>query len=123
CNREQVEAAQLGVELVHERLECLRSKSGASARAARPAATSKPGDPGCAEIVQTDHVEAPMSSARFGSLLVALDDLGRSELGSLGVLAGVAARAPLPQEIPALVERYPQLLQPQPVGVGCLTRR
>jgi len=64
-----------------------------------------------------------MSSARFGSLLVALDDLGRSELGSLGVLAGVAARAPLPQEIPALVERYAQLLQPQPVGVGCLTRR
>ena len=50
-------------------------------------------------------------------LLVALDDLGRPELGALGALAGLSARAPLPQEIPALVERHAQRLQPLPVGV------
>ena len=56
-------------------------------------------------------------------LLVTLDDLGRPELGALGALAGLSARAPLPQEIPALVERHAQRLQPLPVGVRRLPCR
>jgi hypothetical protein len=50
-------------------------------------------------------------------LLIALHNVGWSQLGAAGTLAGVAARAPLPQEIPALVERHAQLLQPLPIGV------
>ena len=60
---------------------------------------------------------------RRGLLLVALDDLGRSELGAAGVLAGLAAGTPLPQEIPALIERYAQRLQSLPIGVCRLTCR
>jgi hypothetical protein len=53
-------------------------------------------------------------------LLVALDDPGWSDLGALGVLAGVAAGAALPKEIPALVQRHTQRLQPLSIGVACL---
>ena len=38
-------------------------------------------------------------------LLVALDDVGRARRGGIGLLPCVTPRAPLAQEIPALVER------------------
>ena len=51
-------------------------------------------------------------------LLVPLDDLCRPDLGSLRVLAGVTPGAALPEEVPALVERHPQRLQPLPIRIA-----
>jgi hypothetical protein len=52
-------------------------------------------------------------------LLVALDDFGAARGGRVGVLTGVATRAALAEQIPALVEVDPQLIEPPAVGVAC----
>ncbi|ABK71575.1 hypothetical protein MSMEG_5665 [Mycolicibacterium smegmatis MC2 155] len=52
---------------------------------------------------------------RFGhaaSVLVVLDLAGRTDLGLAGVLSGLAQGAALPQQVPALVERDFEVLQP-----------
>src|SRR5205085_1981266 len=47
-----------------------------------------------------------------GLLLVVLDGALATDLGGVGVEAGVAASAPLAQQVPALVERDLDLLEP-----------
>jgi hypothetical protein len=59
---------------------------------------------------------------RIGLLLVALDDLGRPELGAFRAPAGVTASAALPKEIPALVERHTQRFEALSIGVVRLAR-
>jgi hypothetical protein len=51
-------------------------------------------------------------------LVVALDDVWSSSLRPIGISAGVAKRPPLTEEIPALVERDSDLLQPPSIGVA-----
>src|SRR6266576_5142803 len=97
-----------------------RSWSGsATARCRATARGTTRGSP-CSSSGST---EGKPPEAAHTLLLVTLDDLGRPELRALGALAGLSARAPLPQEIPALVERHAQRLQPLPVGVGRLPCR
>jgi hypothetical protein len=52
-----------------------------------------------------------------------LDDVGLSHARSLWVATCLAQRAPLPEQIPALVERHLQRLEPLPIRVGRLTGR
>jgi hypothetical protein len=67
----------------------------------------------------------PDQTAVAPLLLVAFHDLGRSDVSRVGVATGLAQGPPLTQEVPALVEGDPQLLQPPPVVVArtscCLT--
>jgi hypothetical protein len=56
-------------------------------------------------------------------LLVPFDDLGGSQLRAVGAPAGIPAGAPLPQQIPALVERHAQGLQPLAIGIRRLPCR
>ena len=49
--------------------------------------------------------EPPSPTIFSGLLLVALDDLGVANLRRVGILPGLAQRAALAQEVPALVER------------------
>src|SRR5262245_58278129 len=79
------------------------SRSSARSRSRRTAAVSS-----CA---------SPMSVTRAivanrSLLLVALDDLGVADMGRFGVLSGLSQRAPLPEQVPALVEADLELLQP-----------
>ena len=50
-------------------------------------------------------------------LLVGLDDGDVSRRGGVGVETCLTQRAPLPQEIPALVERHLELLEASAIGV------
>ena len=50
-------------------------------------------------------------------LLVGLDDGDVSRRGSVGVETCLTQRAPLPQEIPALVERHLEFLEASAIGV------
>jgi hypothetical protein len=50
-------------------------------------------------------------------LLVGLDDGGVSRCRSVVVEPGLTQRAPLPQEVPALVERHLELLEASTIGV------
>src|SRR5205085_697700 len=67
------------------------------------------------------HAVRPEKGAAVGPvvtplLLVALDNLGRPDVGRIRVQVRVAQRAALAQQVPALVERHLQLLQAMPVG-------
>src|SRR5436305_5843356 len=67
------------------------------------------------------HAVRPEKGAAVGPvvtplLLVALDNLGRPDVGRIRVQVRVAQRAALVQQVPALVERHLQLLQAMPVG-------
>ena len=53
-------------------------------------------------------------------LLVPLDRLLGPDVGDVGVCAELAQRPPLPEKVPALVERHLDLLEPSPVGFGHL---
>src|SRR5437870_1494111 len=55
---------------------------------------------------------------RADLLLVALDDVRRPDFRAIGVLAELAQRASLPQEIPALVELDLELTQALALLVG-----
>ena len=60
---------------------------------------------------------------RHSLLLVVLNHVGGPGLGLVRVEAGAAPRAPLAQQVPALVERDLQLLQPLAVAVASRPRR
>ena len=53
-------------------------------------------------------------------LLVPLDGLLGPDVGNVGVCAELAQRPPLPEKVPALVERHLDLLEPPPIGFGHL---
>jgi hypothetical protein len=69
---------------------------------------------------QTSLARGPQGARKASLLLVALDDPCSPELGLLGVETGVAERAALAQQVPALVSRDLDLLEPLAVGVGRL---
>src|SRR5690242_15892059 len=54
-------------------------------------------------------------------LLVALDDFLGAHLGGVGIAPELLERAPLPQQVPALVERDLHLGEPAPFGLARLT--
>src|SRR4051794_19922564 len=54
----------------------------------------------------------------LSSLLVVLDGLRRPDAGRVVVVARLAQGAPLPEQVPALVERDLECLQPLTVGVA-----
>ena len=56
--------------------------------------------------------------APWGLLLVVLYHLARAHVGGAGILAGVSARPPLPQKIPALIEPNFDLADSIPIGIG-----
>src|SRR5712691_4028484 len=67
----------------------------------------------------------PTTTSRWSSLLllVALDHLGPSDIGPFRFAIGVAQCASLPQQVPALVERDLQLLQPLAVAFAGIAGR
>jgi hypothetical protein len=67
---------------------------------------------------QADEVALVATSVTLALLLIALDDLGLSNVSRIRVTTGLTQRASLPQQVPGLVERHLELLQALPVGVG-----
>src|SRR5690348_9993220 len=79
---------------------------------ARPSPTAPP-------TASTRPTPAPLGGARRGtSLLVPLDDLGIAHARRVRVASRLAQRAPLAQEVPALVEPDLDRLEPPVLGLG-----
>src|SRR4051812_40361693 len=69
-------------------------------------------------ITKPDRTAETIVPSTVRLLLVALHDLGRPRLRRVRILAGVATRAPLPEQVPALVERHADLLEAPPLALA-----